>query len=154
MRLSDLLAEDRVTASLRAPTKEAALDALATLLAAGAGGLAPGAIAKVLRDREALASTGVGDEVAIPHGRVPGLTKIIAALAVAPEGVDFDAIDQRPVRILVAILAPERAPGEQLRALARVSRLLRDRRVRDRLLASLSATELFQIVRDEELSLG
>lgn len=154
MRLCDLLAEDRVITSLTAPTKDAALEALAGLLATGASGVAPAVIAKVLRDRELLASTGVGDEVAIPHGRVAGLARCIAALAVSPDGVAFDAIDHRPVRIFVAILAPDRAPGDQLRALARVSKLLRDRRVRDRILAAETPAELFQFIRDEEVNLA
>jgi len=153
MRLSDLLAEDRVTTSLTAPNKDVALDALARLLAPGAGTLGAEAIARVLRSRELLASTGVGDEVAIPHGRVAGLTQIIAALAVAPDGIAFDAIDHRPVRIFVVILAPDRAPGDQLRALARVSRLLRDVRVRDRILAAPTPAELLRVIQDEEIGL-
>lgn len=154
MRLCDLLAEDRVTTSLSAATKDDAIDVLAGLLASGGGGLGPVTIAKVLRDRELLASTGVGDEVAIPHGRVAGIPRIIAALAVAPEGVDFDAIDRRPVRIFIAILAPDRSPGDQLRALARVSKLLRDRRVRDKILAAQTPAELLQVIRDEEIGLA
>lgn len=152
MRLSDLLAEDRVSTSLSAPGKDVAIDALAALLARGAEGLNAATIARVLRDREVLASTGVGDEVAIPHGRVPGLGRTIAALAVAPAGVEFEAIDHRPVKIFVAILAPDRAPGDQLRALARVSKLLRDRRVREQLVASPSPADLLRFVADEEVS--
>lgn len=152
MRLSDILTEERVTVSLRADEKSAVLDALAGLLASGANGLSVAAIAKVLKDREQLASTGVGDEVAIPHGRVPGLQRVVAAVALCADGLAFDAIDGRPVKILVAILAPDRAPGDQLRALAKVSRLLRDRRVRERILATRSAAELLGVFQDEELS--
>ncbi|MBL8600754.1 MAG: PTS sugar transporter subunit IIA [Myxococcales bacterium] len=156
MRLSELLSEERVTVRLAAPTKEVALDAMASLLAQGQERLEVGlpAIVRVLRDREALASTGVGDEVAIPHGRLPGLPRLVAALALCPEGVDFDSIDRRPVRLFVAILAPERCPGDQLRALARVSKLLRDGRVRDRLHHAASAAEVLDIVREEEALLG
>lgn len=152
MRLRDILTEERVTVSLRADEKSAVLDALAGLLASGANGLSVAAIAKVLKDREQLASTGVGDEVAIPHGRVPGLQRVVAAVALCTDGLAFDAIDGRPVKILVAILAPDRAPGDQLRALAKVSRLLRDRRVRERILATRSAAELLGVFQDEELS--
>lgn len=152
MRLSDILTEERVTVSLRADEKSAVLDALAGLLATGANGLTVEAIARVLKDREQLASTGVGDEVAIPHGRVPGLQRVVAAVGLCVDGLAFDAIDGRPVKILVAILAPDRAPGDQLRALAKVSRLLRDRRVRERILATRSAAELLAVFQDEELS--
>jgi PTS system nitrogen regulatory IIA component len=88
--------------------------------------------------------------VAIPHGRLPNLTQIIAAIAIAPDGVDFDSIDHRPVRIFVAVLAPDRAPGDHLRVLARVSRLLRDPRVRARLASATSPAALLQVVREEE----
>lgn len=154
MRLSDLLAKDRIDTSLSAANKPAALEALAALLARGSDGLNAEAIAKVLRDREALASTGVGDEVAIPHGKVAGLKQVVAALALAPSGVEFDSIDQKPVRIFVAILAPERAASDHLRALARCSKLLRDGRVRERLFHAKSPDEILDIVRDESVTTG
>lgn len=150
MRLSELLTLERVTTSLHADSKDDALDALAVLLARGAEGLSAALIAKVLKERERLASTGVGDEVAIPHGRIPGLQRVIGAVALCPESMPFDAIDGRPVRIFVAILAPERAPGEQLRALAKVSKLLRERGVRERILASGSPAELLTHFHDDE----
>lgn len=156
MRLSDLLSEERVSVHLAAPNKDAALDAIATLLSNGGERAEVGvsSIAKVLRDREALASTGVGDEVAIPHGRLPGLSRLVAALALCPEGVEFDSIDHRPVKLFVAILAPERCPGDQLRALARVSKLLRDSRVRDRIHAAHSSAEVMDVVREAEALLA
>jgi nitrogen PTS system EIIA component len=149
MRLSDLLAPDRIDTALAAADKPSALDALAELLARGAGGVPRETIAKVLRDREALASTGVGDEVAIPHGKVTGLRQVVAALALARGGIEFDSIDGKPVRIFVAILAPERSASDHLRALARCSKLLRDAKIRGRLIAAVSSDELLQIVRDE-----
>lgn len=154
MRLSDLLVEERVDTSLVARDKAAALDAVARLLAHGVEPASPSDIHRVLRDREQLASTGVGDEVAIPHGKLPGLGRIVAALALAPAGVDFDSIDQRPVRIFVAILAPERSASDHLRALARVSKLLRDARIRARLVGAATPAEILQIIREEEAPLG
>lgn len=153
MRLSDLLKESRVSTSLKATSKDEALAVLASLLATCRDTPDPSSIVRVLRDRESLASTGVGDEVAIPHGRLPGITRVVAALALAPEGVDFDSIDGRPVKIFVAILAPERCPGDQLRALARVSKLLRDRRVRGRLIECASVADVMAVVADEETTL-
>lgn len=149
MRLSDLLAPDRIEPALRVADKPAALDALAALLARGADGISTEVIARVLREREALASTGVGDEVAIPHGKVAGLSRVVAAMALAPEGVHFDSIDRRPVKILVAILAPERSASDHLRALARCSRLLRDARIRERLIAARTVDEVLEIVRED-----
>lgn len=153
MRLSDLLNESRVSTSLKATSKDEALAVLASLLATCRDTPDPNSIVRVLRDRESLASTGVGDEVAIPHGRLPGITRVVAALALAPDGVDFDSIDGKPVKIFVAILAPERCPGDQLRALARVSKLLRDRRVRGRLVECASVADVMAVVADEETAL-
>jgi PTS system nitrogen regulatory IIA component len=149
MRLSDLLAKDRIDTSLAVVDKRGALDALAKLLARGTEGFSAEAIAKVLRDREALASTGVGDEVAIPHGKLPGLKHVVAAFALVPQGVEFDSVDSRPVRIFVAILAPERAASDHLRALARCSKLLRDGRVRDKLFVAKTADDVLAVVQDD-----
>lgn len=154
MRLSDLLAKDRIDTSLAAVDKPSALDALAKLLAHGTDGIPVEVIARVLRDRESLASTGVGDEVAIPHGKVAGLKHVVAALALVPGGVEFDSIDRKPVRIFVAILAPERAASDHLRALARCSKLLRDPRIRERLVAAKTPEEAFEVVREEALNTG
>ncbi len=149
MRLTDLLALDRIATDLAAPDKRAALEVLGGLLARGAEGVSADAIARILRDREALASTGVGDEVAIPHGKVAGLKGIVAAMAMSRTGIAFDSIDQRPVRIFVAILAPEKSSSDHLRALARCSKLLRDGRVRSRLISATSPEEVMQIVAEE-----
>ncbi len=153
MRLSDLLARDRVDTALKVADKSAALDAVAALLAQGAEGQGSAAIIQVLRAREVQQTTGVGDEVAIPHGRIAGLARLVAALAIVPEGVEFDSIDRRPVRIMVAILAPEGAAGDHLRALARVARLLRDGRLRQRLLDAPTPDSALQVILDEELLL-
>lgn len=150
MRLSELLTEQRVTTTLRATTKDAALEALAALLVAGQPTLDRASVLRVLRDREGLASTGVGDEVAIPHGRIVGASGLLAAVALSPSGVEFDSIDHRPVKIFVAILAPDNRPKDQLSALARVSKLLRDGRVRARLMQADSPAALLAAVRDEE----
>lgn len=153
MRLSDLLARERVDTALTVADKDAALDALSTLLAHGADGQSSAAILRVLRAREGQQSTGVGDEVAIPHGRIAGLARLIAAFAIVPTGVEFDSIDRRPVRILVAILAPEGSAGDHLRALARVAKLLRDPRIRQRLLNASSPEDALHSIVDEESTL-
>ncbi len=153
MRLSDLLARDRVDTTLTVADKDAALDAVATLLAQGTAGHSASTILRVLRVREGQQSTGVGDEVAIPHGRVSGLTRLVAALAIVPAGVEFESIDRRPVRIMVAILAPEGSAGDHLRALARVAKLLRDPRLRQRLLDAASPDDALKAIHDEESQL-
>lgn len=153
MRFSDLLTPARVSTTLRVASKDDAIEALGQLLVHNSELTDASAVVQVLRDRESLASTGVGDEVAIPHGRLPTLTQIVAAVAIAPDGVDFDSIDRRPVRIFVAVLAPDRAPGDHLRVLARVSRLLRDVRVRAELIAASDPARVLSILQAEEAQL-
>lgn len=153
MRFSDLLTAGRISTTLRVSSKDEAIEALGQLLVNDSGLADASAVVQVLRDRESLASTGVGDEVAIPHGRLPNLTQIVAAIAVAPDGVEFDSIDRKPVRIFVAVLAPDRAPGDHLRVLARVSRLLRDARVRSELIAAADPQQVLSILLAEEAQL-
>lgn len=107
-------------------------------------------IYRVFAEREALASTGVGSGVAIPHGRLAGLDRMEAALAIHTRGVPFDAVDGRPAHIFVAVLAPERRPSEHLKALARISRLLRDEQVRQRLLDVTAAPEAVSLIEAED----
>lgn len=139
MRLAELLTADRIDTRLTVPDKDAALRAMSRLIALGlypsAGGEAPTAddVYRVLAEREAVASTGVGDGVAIPHGRLPGVTRFVGALGIQRGGVAFDAIDGQPAQILFALIGPDRAAGEHLKCLARISRALRDDAVRAKL---------------------
>jgi PTS system nitrogen regulatory IIA component len=103
-------------------------------------------VQRVLAEREAVASTGVGDGVAIPHGRLPGLTKFVGALAIRREGVAFDAVDGRPASIFFGLIGPDRAAGEHLKCLARISRVLRDDAVRTRLLHAEEPEKALAIV--------
>jgi PTS system nitrogen regulatory IIA component len=154
MRLMDLVAVDRIEPGLRVTEKRSVLAALGALLARGASSVSAADITRVLEEREALASTGVGDEVAIPHGRMAGIDRVIAALAFSAQGVEFDAIDRKPVRIFVAILAPEKSTTDHLRALARFSRLLRDARIRERLLNERDAAAVLGILESESNATG
>ena len=140
MQLTDLLSADRVAIE-RAErqstdfTKPRSLIALLSRLLASGTQLAPEVIEKVLVEREHLQSTGIGEGVAIPHGAMAQLENQCAALLIIPNGVDFAAIDGAKVTILFAVIGPKRATGEHLKTLARVSRLLRNKGFRDRLIA-------------------
>ncbi len=152
MRLTDILNPDRVHVAQRGDsinTKRDVIDRLADLLARGSGTSAP-TIRKVLGDREELQSTGIGDGVAIPHGSLESLVHQTAAVLLCPEGIDFDSIDGRPARIVVAVVGPTRATGEHLRMLARISRLLRDSAFRERLLATPDGQAAFDVIFTEE----
>ena len=146
MRLTEILSEQRVTTQLTATSKDDALRALATLFAVDDRILDAEAVYEVLRERERLASTGIGSGVAIPHGRIGTLDSLRAAVAISPEGIPFDAIDGQPVRIVVGVLAPQHHTGDHLRVLARVSRMLRSREVRERLLEAPGPAAAFEII--------
>jgi PTS system nitrogen regulatory IIA component len=150
MKLVDLIQVTGINADLSATDKPAALTELSGLLAQLAPGIGAGRINEVLSARERLATTGVGDGVAIPHGKLDRLGQICAAVGLSRGGIDFEAVDGQPVHVLVALLAPEQATSDHLKALARVARLLKDPQLRDRLLECASAEEVYQVIADED----
>jgi PTS system nitrogen regulatory IIA component len=153
MILTDILSSERVKVSVRGSgveSKDDALHALAKLLASGAASPGPTDFYRVLAEREALQSTGIGDGVAIPHGALENLGGQLAALLICPAGIPFDAIDGNPVYILFAVVGPKRATGEHLKTLARISRLLRDPSFREKLLASADRAQAYSLIRSAE----
>ncbi len=144
--LADLLHPERVTVSLEVSGKEAAVRALSALLVVPERQANQDRVYDVLMERERLASTGVGSEVAIPHGRFDGVQELRAAVAVCADGVDFEAVDGLPVKILVGIVGPRSMPQKHLAALAGVSRVLRNREVREALIAAGDDAEAYRIL--------
>ncbi len=124
MEIADLLAADAIEPSLRANSKKQALQELAKV-AARCTGEDERQILQVLLGRERLGTTGVGNGIAIPHGKLPGLDRLQGFFARLDRPVDFDAIDEQPVDLVFLLLAPEDAGAAHLKALARISRLLR-----------------------------
>ena len=151
MRLTDLLTPERVGIQPNGDgfDKAQALVRLATMLAVGAK-LDRAEILRVLDEREKLQSTGIGEGVAIPHAALPQLEGQHAALLIVPVGVEFAAIDGDRVTILFAVIGPKRATGEHLKTLARVSRLLRNRAFRERLVAAPDAATAYELIATEE----
>lgn len=152
MRLTDLLSPERVgikRANGESFDKEKAIGLLATLIGER-DGVSVAEIERALLDREGLQSTGIGEGVAIPHGALPQLTEQVAALLIVPDGVEFQAIDDASVTILFGVITPKRATGEHLKTLARVSKLLRNKDFRARLIQSRDEGSVFELIRDEE----
>lgn len=146
--LADLLDISRVKTDLRSADKESALRSVAALLVKPEERLNEETVYEVLAERERLASTGVGSGVAIPHGRYQGVDDLRAAVAVHKDGVSFDAVDGRPVRILVGILGPLSSPQKHLAVLAQVSRVLRQEAVRQALIAASDRDEAYRLLTD------
>jgi len=142
--LADLLHPERVRIGLAISNKEDALRVIASLLCMPEGTANEEAVYDVLLERERLASTGIGSGVAIPHGRYDGVDELRAAVAVCPAGVDFDAVDRLPVRLLVGIVGPRSMPQKHLAALAGVSRVLRNDQKRQALLKAADNAEAYR----------
>jgi len=136
--LGELLDPGSITLRVHAPTKRQALNIVADI-AARAVKAGPAEISARLLAREALGSTGVGHGVAVPHARLPGLTRMHGVFVRLDQPVDFGSVDEQPVDLIFALLAPDDHPAEHLRALARVSRALRQAELREQLRQAKSA---------------
>jgi len=147
--LSQLLAPDRVLVPLTARDKSGVLRELSSLLVSVAGG-DEADVLHAVREREESQCTGYGYQVAIPHGRSPTLPALAVVAGVAPAPIDYGAMDGQPVRLFFLLAGPESAAGQQVRALARIARLVRREGVRERLLKAASPAEFWQAVRDSE----
>ena len=147
MGLEELLSADGVIPSLRARCKREVLSALAER-ASELIGVPAETIRETLQEREQLGSTGVGRGVAIPLGKIEGLSQVVGVLARLETPVDFDAVDDQPVDLVFLLLAPVNATAAHLKALAKVSRLLRDDEARQALRGAKTAEALFAIAVD------
>ena len=149
MLLSQLLAPDRVRVPLTARDKSGILRELTSVLVARSGGEETDVLHAV-REREESQSTGYGYEVAIPHGRSPTLPELAVVAGVSSAPVEYGAMDGRPVRLFFLVVGPESAAGQQVRALARIARLVRRDSVRERLIRATTADEFCAVVRESE----
>jgi PTS system nitrogen regulatory IIA component len=147
MEITDLITPRSVVAQLRVTNKKQALQELAKR-AAALTGIQERAIYDVLIERERLGSTGIGMGVGIPHGRLPGLDTLCGVFARLDRPVPFDAIDDQPVDLIFLLLAPDGAGADHLKALARVSRLLRNRSVCEKLRGTDNADALYALLID------
>ncbi len=147
MEIADLLRPEQVIAHLRATSKKQALQDLARR-AAQTAGQNERVIFDVLMERERLGTTGVGNGIAIPHGKLPNLDRLHGLFARLDHPIDFDAIDERPVDLIFLLLAPESAGADHLKALARVSRLLRDKAACEKLRGTDDQEALYALLVD------
>ncbi len=145
MDLSDLLSPQSVVPSLRANSKKQAIQELAST-AAIVTGLPERDIFDTLLQRERLGSTGVGHGIAIPHGKLASLDKIVGVFARVDKPIEFDALDDQPVDLIFVLLAPEGAGADHLKALARIARLLRDTEMAVKLRATTNAEALYTLL--------
>jgi nitrogen PTS system EIIA component len=150
MRLAELLKPESVIPELTGRSKADVLRELANALSQAAPTVGAEQLFQVLRDREAECSTGVGEGVAIPHGKLVGLPGLVAAFGVAHQGVDFEALDQKPTFLFFALVAPENCAGAHLKALARISRLFKQPAFRASILAAKTGPEMYELIVRED----
>ncbi len=139
------LEEQCIILELESTGKEAVLRELAGAVHDKCPSIDLDTITRILAEREQLGSTGVGNGVAIPHGKLPGLEELLLCFGRSSRGISFDAVDNRPVHLLVMILAPSDMAEEYLQTLARVSRLLKDATVGNRLLQAADTETILEL---------
>jgi mannitol/fructose-specific phosphotransferase system IIA component (Ntr-type) len=150
MRLSELLNEQSVNLSLQASDKESSIKELVQLLESAHGVNTRGEILSKVLQRESMMSTGIGNGVAIPHGKTRLLDHLLAACAVSPAGIDFDTMDGEPASLFILLVSPESLRGPHVKALANVSRLLKEESVRTALRQSASPADFMRVLREAE----
>jgi nitrogen PTS system EIIA component len=150
MKISEILDRRAVVADLQGQSKPELLRELCRPLALIHSGLSEDRLVQTLLDRERLGSTGLAEGVAIPHGKLKGLPKLIGSFGRSVAGVDFDALDKGLTHLFFVIFAPEAAGGDHLRALARVSRLFRSAQFRERVKDAPDAAAIYDLIQAED----
>ena len=149
MLLTDLLTIDRIIIPLKATTKDDVLRELVQAITSEAVN-EPEEILRAVREREAVLSTGIGNGVAIPHGKSSLVPDLVMAAGRTAGPVEFDSLDGQPVRLLFMLVGPETAAGPHIKALSRISRLIRKDSVRDQLINAKTPEEFFRGLQDAE----
>lgn len=150
MKITDILVKESILLNLVSTGKDDVLREMACALANATHGLAEGELLEVLQAREALQSTGIGEGVAIPHGKMPGLDRLLGSFARSPGGVDFDSIDGQPTQLFFLLVVPEHSGGQHLKALARISRFFRDTDFREKLADADQPDDIFRAIEEED----
>jgi PTS system nitrogen regulatory IIA component len=150
MKITDILVREASILDLEANTKDDVLAELAGALSSAEPALERQTLLGVLREREALQSTGIGEGVAIPHGKLEGLDRLVATFARSTSGVDFESIDGQHTQLFFLLVVPEQSGGQHLKALARISRFFRDASFREKLLVASDLDTIFRAIEEED----
>jgi PTS system nitrogen regulatory IIA component len=152
MRLVEILEEDNIIPELKASDKKGVLEELTESISSHEPSVDKAALVKVLVERERLGSTGIGDGVAIPHGKLSSVRHPIISFGRSKQGLDFDSMDGQPAYLFFLIVAPENSSGFHLQVLARIAKILKNSAFRKKLLEAANRVELYQAIiqTDEE----
>jgi len=152
MKLSEIITIDKIIPELRAKDKKGVLGELAEVITSHHPGIDKGMLVKVLVEREHLGSTGIGDGVAIPHGKLNAIGRPIVSFGRSKRGLDFDSMDGQPAYLFFLLLAPENSSGVHLQVLTRIAKMLKKSAFRKELMQAETREELYQAIiqSDEE----
>ncbi len=150
MRIAEFLREDLVLPDLAAQDKAGVLGEMSAALARAYPALQAPQLASALVERETLGSTGIGEGVAIPHGKLAGIPGLLAAFARKKAGVDFASIDGKPTFLFFVLFAPDNSAGQHLKALARISRIFKQAALRKAILEAEGAPAIFRLISEED----
>jgi len=150
MKITDFLDPKAVSANLQATDKEGVIKELVDLLYRAGSIKDKEKLLKILVSREALGSTGIGQGVGIPHGKCDGVKELVAAFGLSQKGVNFDSLDGEPVYIFFLLVAPEDSAGPHLKALARISRILKDKVFRETLKQCRDEKTILKLIEEED----
>lgn len=150
MKISELLNPQAIVADLQSKDKTKVLAELTDTLIACEPELSRDDVMEVLQEREKLGSTGIGDGVAIPHGKLVGIPDLKLVFGRSRGGVDFESMDGQPAYLFFLLIAPEESVGVHLKTLARISKLLKDSIVRSKLMDAVTEEDIYQIIVAEE----
>ena len=149
MKILDVLLKEAILSDLKANDKKGVLEELVTPVARIAD-INHDNLVKVLMERERLGSTGIGEGIGIPHGKVKDLESLVLGFGLSKKGVDFDSMDGRPAHIFFLLLTPENSTGLHLKLLARISRILKNDSFKQNLLRATNRDEIYSIIKEEE----
>lgn len=148
--ISELLQRPLIITDLAARDKKGVIDEFSALLCSVGKVQDAGELARVLLERESLGSTAIGEGIAIPHAKLPFLREMVVAFGRSRTGIDFQAVDGRPVHLFFLLVTPDDNPGEHLRVLARISRILKNRGLRDELQNAAGPDDIHRLVAGED----
>lgn len=150
MKILDILSMDSIVPELKGKTKKQVLEELIDAVKVNNPNVDRERLMKVLLERERLGSTGIGDGIAIPHGKLKDIKDLVLSFGRSTEGIDFESMDGKPVHLFFLLVAPETCSGIHLRALAKIARLLKNGTVRKRLGKVDNRDEIFSIIQQED----
>lgn len=150
MKILDFLCQQAINVDLQSVNKKEVVQELTELLAKAKRIKNPEKIVQIILDREKLGSTGIGQGIAVPHGKSETVNEMVAALGISKKGIEFDSLDDEPVYIVFLLIAPPDAAGPHLKALAKISRLLKDKFFRQTLKEVSSVDEVVKIISEED----